>query len=434
MLTDRPTDSDGRHRGPSGRFGPAAAGGGASGARAAAAPTRALAGGARPAADAAPFARAASRRCTPTRRRHSRRSAPAGTSSSSRHRLRQDALLQPAGPRRHRATTPPRGRSTSSPPRRWPQDQLVELRALVDAAELDLKTLHLRRRHAAATCAQWCARPGQVVDHQPGHAPRRRSSPTTPSGSSCSRTCASWSSTSCTPIAASSAATWPTSSAACAASAATTARTRSSSAPAPPSPTRATWRSGCIEAPVELVDDNGAPSGRRHILVYNPPVVNEQLGIRGSALLTGQRLAERLIGGGVQTIAFARSRARRSRCCRPTCARRSRRRPAIRTPSAAIAAATCPTSAGDRARPARRPGARRGRDQRARAGDRHRRAGCRLSIGYPGTIASTWQQMGRAGRRVSTSLSALICSIRAARPVHGGAPGVPLRAPRRSTA
>ena len=63
-----------------------------------------------------------------------------------------------------------------------------------------------------------------------------------------------------------------------------------------------------LEAPVQLIDDNGAPSGRRHILVINPPVANEQLGIRGSALLTGQALAERLIEGGVQTIAFARSR------------------------------------------------------------------------------------------------------------------------------
>src|ERR671911_2970925 len=63
-----------------------------------------------------------------------------------------------------------------------------------------------------------------------------------------------------------------------------------------------------LEAPVELIDDNGAPAGRKHILVINPPVANEQLGIRESALLTGQRLAERLIGGGVQTIAFARSR------------------------------------------------------------------------------------------------------------------------------
>ena len=45
-----------------------------------------------------------------------------------------------------------------------------------------------------------------------------------------------------------------------------------------------------LEAPVELVDDNGAPSGRKHVLVINPPVANEQLGIRASALLTGQRL------------------------------------------------------------------------------------------------------------------------------------------------
>ncbi|MGZ8512516.1 MAG: DEAD/DEAH box helicase, partial [Candidatus Limnocylindria bacterium] len=59
-----------------------------------------------------------------------------------------------------------------------------------------------------------------------------------------------------------------------------------------------------IEAPVDLIDDNGAPSGRRHVLIVNPPVVNEELGVRSSALLTGQRLAERLIGGGVQTIAF----------------------------------------------------------------------------------------------------------------------------------
>ena len=68
-----------------------------------------------------------------------------------------------------------------------------------------------------------------------------------------------------------------------------------------------------IEAPVELVDDNGAPRGERHVLVINPPVANAELGIRRSALLTGQKLAERLIGGGVQTIAFARSRTT-SRC------------------------------------------------------------------------------------------------------------------------
>nr|MBA3747423.1 EAL domain-containing protein [Solirubrobacterales bacterium] len=63
-----------------------------------------------------------------------------------------------------------------------------------------------------------------------------------------------------------------------------------------------------LEADVELIDDNGAPSGRKHVLIVNPPVVNPQLWIRSSSLLTGQRIAERLIRDGVQTIAFARSR------------------------------------------------------------------------------------------------------------------------------
>src|SRR4029079_6301574 len=63
-----------------------------------------------------------------------------------------------------------------------------------------------------------------------------------------------------------------------------------------------------IEAPVDVVTQSGAPRGRKHILVVNPPVSNPELGIRGSSLLTGQLLAERLIGGGVQTIAFAKAR------------------------------------------------------------------------------------------------------------------------------
>ncbi|TMB54829.1 MAG: DEAD/DEAH box helicase, partial [Chloroflexi bacterium] len=44
-----------------------------------------------------------------------------------------------------------------------------------------------------------------------------------------------------------------------------------------------------LEAEVELVDDNGAPRGRKHVLIVNPPVANAQLGVRSSALLTGQR-------------------------------------------------------------------------------------------------------------------------------------------------
>jgi DEAD/DEAH box helicase domain-containing protein len=165
-----------------------------------------------------------------------------------------------------------------------------------------------------------------------------------------------------------------------------------------------------LEAPVELVDDNGAPSGRRHVLVINPPVANEELGIRGSALLTGQRLAERLIGGGVQTIAFARSRT------------------AVEVLTSYLRETFEP--------PPGHPHTIRGYRGGYLPNERHEiESGLRdgrvrgvvatnalelgidigsldaaISVGYPGTIASTWQQMGRAGRRAGTSLSALVCS------------------------
>jgi len=165
-----------------------------------------------------------------------------------------------------------------------------------------------------------------------------------------------------------------------------------------------------LEAPVELVDDNGAPSGRRHILVINPPVANEHLGIRGSALLTGQRVAERLISGGVQTIAFAKSRT------------------AVEVLTTYLRETFAPppghphTIRGYRGGylPNERKEIERGlRDGRVRGvvatnalelGIDIGGLDAAISIGYPGTIASTWQQMGRAGRRAGASLSALICS------------------------
>ncbi|MGH2385793.1 MAG: DEAD/DEAH box helicase [Candidatus Limnocylindria bacterium] len=165
-----------------------------------------------------------------------------------------------------------------------------------------------------------------------------------------------------------------------------------------------------LEAPVELIDDNGAPSGRKHILVINPPVANEQLGIRGSALLTGQNLAERLIGGGVQTIAFARSRT------------------AVEVLTSYLRETFAPppghahTIRGYRGgylpneRHAIEAGLRDGRVRGVVATNALELGidigglDAAISVGYPGTIASTWQQMGRSGRRAGTSLSALICS------------------------
>ena len=63
-----------------------------------------------------------------------------------------------------------------------------------------------------------------------------------------------------------------------------------------------------LERPVELVDDNGAPSGKKHVIFYNPPVINRQLGIRAGSIPETRRIAEGLLKNDIQTIIFARSR------------------------------------------------------------------------------------------------------------------------------
>jgi len=63
-----------------------------------------------------------------------------------------------------------------------------------------------------------------------------------------------------------------------------------------------------IEEQAILIDENGAPRGPRHFLVYNPPLVDESLGLRRSALLESNRLVEDLLQYNIQTIVFGRSR------------------------------------------------------------------------------------------------------------------------------
>src|SRR5437763_13848913 len=59
---------------------------------------------------------------------------------------------------------------------------------------------------------------------------------------------------------------------------------------------------------MSLVDNNGAPTGPKRLLFYNPPVVNRELGSRRSSTLESQRIAEAFLRGGVQTIIFGRTR------------------------------------------------------------------------------------------------------------------------------
>jgi DEAD/DEAH box helicase domain-containing protein len=165
-----------------------------------------------------------------------------------------------------------------------------------------------------------------------------------------------------------------------------------------------------LGAPVELIEENGAPRGRKHVVIVNPPVVNHQLGIRASSLLTAQHLGERLIRDGVQTILFARSRTAvevlttylREALPSP---------PGHQSPIRGYRGGYLPNE--------RREIERGLRDGRVRGvvatnalelGIDIGGLDAAISVGYPGTIASTWQQMGRAGRRTGESLAILVAS------------------------
>ncbi|MDQ6682949.1 MAG: DEAD/DEAH box helicase [Chloroflexota bacterium] len=165
-----------------------------------------------------------------------------------------------------------------------------------------------------------------------------------------------------------------------------------------------------LGAPVTLVDQNGAPSGRKHVLILNPPVLNARLGLRASSLLTAQGVAAQLIRDGLQTIVFARSRT--SVEVLTTYLRESLpSQPGQPSPIRGYRGGYLPNERREIER-----GLRAGRVRGVVATNALELGidigglDAAISVGYPGTIASTWQQMGRAGRRGTTSLAVLVAS------------------------
>jgi len=162
--------------------------------------------------------------------------------------------------------------------------------------------------------------------------------------------------------------------------------------------------------PVTLVDDNGAPMGERHFIFYNPPVVNRQLGIREGSIPVTRFISGMLLKNGIQAITFARSRLTVEVLTRYL-------KDMVRDPLG---------NAG-RVRGYRGgylPRERREIERGLRAGqvdavvstnalelgiDIGALDAC-VMCGYPGTIASAWQQAGRAGRRKGTSLVFFVAS------------------------
>jgi DEAD/DEAH box helicase domain-containing protein len=61
-------------------------------------------------------------------------------------------------------------------------------------------------------------------------------------------------------------------------------------------------------SPFHLVDEDGAPRSERRVAMWNPPLLDEELGLRGSALYEAAELFSELIKAGARTICFMKSR------------------------------------------------------------------------------------------------------------------------------
>ena len=165
-----------------------------------------------------------------------------------------------------------------------------------------------------------------------------------------------------------------------------------------------------VERPFELVSESGAPRGEKFFLFVNPPVVNKELGIRRSYLAETRRVAAEFLKRRLQIIVFAQSRL-----------------------STEILTTYLkddfdgPPGTADQVRgyrggylPQRRREIEKGlREGTVRAVVSTSALELGIDIGaldvcvmagYPGTIASTWQRAGRAGRRSSRSAAVLVAS------------------------
>jgi DEAD/DEAH box helicase domain-containing protein len=164
---------------------------------------------------------------------------------------------------------------------------------------------------------------------------------------------------------------------------------------------------------IALIDESGAPRGSRRFFLFNPPVVNAELGIRASYVKQAVMLASDLVRANVPTIVFGQSRNNVEVMLRYL---RDRLRvgedgaPGI-DPSRVVAY-----------RGGYLPGERREIERRLRNGEilgvvatNALELGIDIGeldavicAGYPGSVAATWQRFGRAGRRGDQSICVLV--------------------------
>jgi DEAD/DEAH box helicase domain-containing protein len=162
--------------------------------------------------------------------------------------------------------------------------------------------------------------------------------------------------------------------------------------------------------PFELIGESGAGEGEKHVFFYNPPVVNRQLGIRRSYVKEAQHVATAFLKRNVPAIVFANSRLMTEIL--------------VRYLKEALEQGPVPDDIVVGYRGGYLPNERRQIERGLRAGKIRGVVSTNalelgidigsldvsILAGYPGTIASTWQRIGRAGRRSGMSVGVLVAS------------------------
>lgn len=169
-----------------------------------------------------------------------------------------------------------------------------------------------------------------------------------------------------------------------------------------------------IQEPVSLISNNGSARGEKHFIIYNPPIIDPNLGLRAPLLQESVRLVSDLLTHQIQSIIFGRTRRTveilltylRStllesyyvggddhssiRAYRSGYLPKQRREIEAGLRKGVVKAVIATTA--------------------LELGIDIGNLEASILVGYPGTISGTWQQAGRAGRGKKSSLSILIVS------------------------
>jgi len=165
-----------------------------------------------------------------------------------------------------------------------------------------------------------------------------------------------------------------------------------------------------IGEPVEEITESGAPTGDKVFVCYNPPVVNQELGIRAPYLGEAARFAIRFLREKIATIVFAQSRLATEVL--------------LTSIKSGVADKTGDSGIVRGYRGGYLPTRRRAVEKGLREGEvlgvvstNALELGVDIGhldvavlAGYPGAIASLWQQAGRAGRRSGRSVALLVAT------------------------